>query len=215
MAVLLTQSWDVIQGKEDEYRTFITSEFLPGLAATGLAPVGGYFVEVGTGPRIIAVQRGTATDELCRVFGETEFKQMVLRLKSLVGHYRAALLEPLGKMKQEDYTIPGGAWKFNQYYDLRPGMKREYGRYVMDEYFPAIESLGYVEVTGGWNVTLGGVSEITAELTFNDPTDIGRMLTDREFRHASGRLQAEFVTNYQNKILRCTERFDEPLWFRL
>jgi hypothetical protein len=134
MAVLLTQSWDVIQGKEDEYRTFITSEFLPGLAATGLAPVGGYFVEVGTGPRIIAVQRGTDTDELCRVFGETEFKQMVLRLKSLVGHYRAALLEPLGKMKQEDYTIPGGAWKFNQYYDLRPGMKREYGRYVMDEY---------------------------------------------------------------------------------
>jgi hypothetical protein len=41
------------------------------------------------------------------------------------------------------------------------------------------------------------------------------MLNSQEFRRASGKLQEEFVMSYQNRILRCTERFDEPKWFRL
>ena len=85
----------------------------------------------------------------------------------------------------------------------------------MTEYIPALQKLDYLEVTGGWNVVLGGVNEIIGELTFKDPIDIGRMLNSQEFRWANQRLQDEFVTNYQNRILRCTERFDEPKWFRL
>ncbi|MGD0230579.1 MAG: hypothetical protein ABSC19_09500 [Syntrophorhabdales bacterium] len=215
MAVLFTQSWDVIQGKEEEYTEFITTEFLPEIAESGLVAVGGYYVEVGTGPRIFVIQRAKDTDELCRAISGSEFKQIILRVKALVSNYRAALLEPTGNVKRGEYVIQRGVWKFNQYYDLRPGKKRAYADFVIGEYIPALESLGYVEVTGGWNVTLGGVSEIIGELTFKDPVDIGRMLNSREFRQASGRLQEEFVMNYQNKILRCTERFDEPKWFRL
>ena len=118
-------------------------------------------------------------------------------------------------MKRAEYVIQKGVWKFNQYYDLRPGRKKEYGDFIMTVYLPALEKLDYVEVTGGWNVLLGGVSEIIGELTFRDPVDIGRMLNSQEFRRAAGRLQEEFAVNYQNRVLRCTERFDEPRWFRL
>ena len=210
MAVLFTQSWDIIQGKEDEYAHFAASTLIPGMAAIGLAPVGAYYVEVGFGPRIVGVHRGSGTSELCRSIGTEEFKKLILQVKSLVSNYRAALLEPTGRVKRAEYVIQKGVWKFNQYYDLRPGRKKEYGDFIMTVYLPALEKLDYVEVTGGWNVLLGGVSEIIGELTFRDPVDIGRMLNSQEFRRAAGRLQEEFAVNYQNRVLRCTERFDEP-----
>jgi hypothetical protein len=64
-------------------------------------------------------------------------------------------------------------------------------------------------------VILGGVSEIIAELTFKDPVDIGRLLNNEDFRRITLKLMNEYVLNYKSRILRCTERFDEPKWFRL
>lgn len=215
MAVLLTLSWDIIQGKEDGYAQFVTATMLPRMAAIGLEPVGGYYVEVGSGPRIIGVHRAGDMEGLCRTIAAPEFKEIALQVKSFVHNYRTAILEPTGSVKRVEYVIQKGVWKFNQYYDLRPGRKKEYADFIINEYIPALHKLDYLEVTGGWNVVLGGVNEIIGELTFKDPVDIGRMLNSQEFRRANLRLQEEFVMNYQNRILRCTERFDEPKWFRL
>jgi len=215
MAVLFTLSWDVIQGKEDDYTQFVVDTWLPAMEAMGLMAVGGYYVEVGSGPRIIAVHCANDFDGLCGIVSNNEFKQLVLRMKSHVYNYRTAVLEPTGRVRHCAYVIQKGVWKFNQYYDLRPGRKRAYADFVMKEYIPALEKLDYLEVTGGWNVVLGGVNEVIGELTFKDPVDIGRMLNNEEFRRANQRLQEEFVVSYQNRILRCTERFDEPKWFRL
>jgi hypothetical protein len=62
---------------------------------------------------------------------------------------------------------------------------------------------------------IGGISEIIAELTFKDPLDIGRLLSNEEFRKLTLKLRTRFVSNYASRIMRCTERFDEPKWFRL
>jgi hypothetical protein len=62
---------------------------------------------------------------------------------------------------------------------------------------------------------MGGISEIIAEFTFRDPVDIGRLLNSEEFRRITLKLRTLFVTNYASRILRCTERFEEPKWFRL
>ena len=55
---------------------------------------------------------------------DNKFKELVRRLKSLVYNSRAALLEPTGRVRHEGYAIQKGVWKFNQYYDLRPGKKK-------------------------------------------------------------------------------------------
>ncbi|MGD0229084.1 MAG: hypothetical protein ABSC19_01840 [Syntrophorhabdales bacterium] len=215
MSGLFTQSFNIIPGKESDYGSFVTGTMLPVMTAIGLAPVGAYYVEVGSGPKIFGVHRAVDIGQACRLVTTSEFKEVVLQLKSYVYKYRTALLEPAGKVKHVEYVIRKGVWKFHQYYDLRPGIKREYADFIMSEYIPALEKLEYVEVTGGWNVVLGGVSEIIGELTFTHPVDIGLMLNSQEYRHANQRLQDKFVTNYQNKILRCTERFDEPNWLEL
>ena len=98
MAVLFTQSWDIIQGKGDAYVEFVKSTFLPGMKAIGLEMVGAYYVEVGFGPRIVGVNRAQDTEALCRSTATSEFKQLTLQVKSLVQNYRGAVLEPTGRV---------------------------------------------------------------------------------------------------------------------
>jgi hypothetical protein len=133
----------------------------------------------------------------------------------MVYNFRTAVLEPTGHFKTEQYFIQKGVWKFNQYYDLRPGKKDGYRDYVLNVHLPTMDKIDYVEVTGGWNVTFGGVSEIIAEFTVKDPVDIGRLLNNDDFRRITLGLRTDYVWNYQSRILRCTERFDEPKWFKL
>jgi hypothetical protein len=59
------------------------------------------------------------------------------------------------------------------------------------------------------------VSEIIAEFTFKDPEDIGKLLKNEAFRRITIRLKTDYVTNYQSRTLRCTERFDEVKWVKL
>lgn len=214
MSVLFTQSWDIIQGKDYEYTKFVLETYLPEIAAMGLIPVGGYYMEVGFGPRLIAVFSVNEMEEVLKTITEKRFKDLLQQLKTIVCNYRSSVLEPTGAVKRGKYTIQKGVWKFNQYYDLKPGVKRAYADFIINEHLPVMGKISYAEVTGGWNVVLGGVSEIIAEFTFKDPMDIGRLLANEEFRRITLKLRNEFAVNYMNRILRSTERFDEPRWFK-
>jgi hypothetical protein len=215
MSILFIQNWDIVQGKEDEYGKFIVDTYMPETAAMNVIPVGGYYVEVGFGPRIIAVSTAHDLEELSRMIASKRFKDLTLELKSIVCNYRRTVLEPTGAVKRGEYTIQKGVWKFNQYYDLRPGVKKAYSDFIIYEHLPTMEKIDYVEVTGGWNTVFGGFSEIVAEFTFKDPVDIGRLLNNEDFRKITLKLKNEFAINYGSRVLRCTERFDEPKWFRL
>ena len=77
-----------------------------------------------------------------------------------------------------------------------------------------MQKISYVEVTGGWNVSIGGFSEIIAEFTFKDAMDVGRLLMNEDYRRITQKLRNEFADNHTSRIMRSTERFDEPRWFK-
>ena len=215
MPVLFTENYDIIQGKIDEYGEFISKVYLPEAASMGLNSVGGFYVEIGFGPRVVGVNLVNEFEDLCRVLSSKQYKALNTALKSFVCNYRNTAQVPTGKIKRETYTVQKGVWKLNQYFDLKPGRKEEYSNYIINEHLPTLAKIDYVEVTGGWSVILGGVSEIIAELTFKDPVDIGRLMNNEDFRKITLKLRNEYVSNYASRVLRCTERFDEPKWFRL
>jgi hypothetical protein len=215
MAILFAQNWDIIHGKEDEYTRFVSEIYIPRTAAMGLISVGGYYVEVGFGPRIIAVLTAENLVELSKIVESREFKTLVMGLKALVFNYTSSVLEPTGRVKHEKYVIQKGVWKFNQYYDIRPGNKEAYADFIVKEHLPVMQRIDYVEVTGGWNVLFGGPGEVIAEFTLKDPVDIGRLLNNEYFRQISLKLRDKYVMNYTNRVLRCTERFDDHKWLRL
>ncbi len=215
MSILFIQNWDIVPGKEDEYAAFVSDTYIPETTAPGFIPVGGYYVEVGFGPRVLAVYSADNVEVLAKEVTGQKFKDLNGRLKTMVLNYKRSVYEPTGAVKRGKYTIQKGVWKYNQYYDLRPGKKKEYSDFVINEHLPSMEKLDYVEVTGGWNTLFGGWNEIIAEFTFKDPVDIGRLLNNETFRRVTLKLRNEYAMNYQSRILRSTERFDEPKWFRL
>ena len=87
MSVLFTQSWDIIQGKDVEYTQFIVDTYLPEMAEMGLIPVGGYYVEVGFGPRIVAVFSVNETEEVLKTIAGKKFKDLLRLLKTIVMNY--------------------------------------------------------------------------------------------------------------------------------
>jgi hypothetical protein len=180
----------------------------------GLRSVGGFYVVCGFGPRIIHVCRAESVDDLCLIMSAKEFRDLILDLKRYVVSFRSKILEPTGRVKHEEYELRRGVWKFNQYYDLIPGRKKDYADFIINEYLPVIEKIDYVEVTGGWNVLAGGVSEIIGELTFKSPVDIGRMFDQPDFQRITDALRT-YTLNYVSRIMRVTERFEESKWYRL
>ena len=215
MQLLFTQEWDLIPDREDEYSAFVARTFIPKCNEMGLLSVGGFYVEVGFGPRIISVKRVESLGDLARIMASPEFKTLVRELKEHVVGYRSKILQPTGRTRDVPYEIQKGVWKYNQYFDVRPGCRAEYAEFVTKEYLPMLGGIEYLEVTGGWNVLIGGVSEIIGELTFKDPVDIGMLLENPSYRELTHVLRREYVSNYQSRVLKTTERFDEPKWFVL
>ena len=215
MSFLFTQHWDIIPGLEEEYAGFLKETYIPETTTGTFYPVGGYYVTVGFGPRTIAVY----FVEDFREFGDfvtgAKFRELTNRLKGYIYNYHSGLYQPTGNVKNGKYTIQKNVWKFNQYFDLKPGAKKQYADFILNGYIPALRDLDYLEITGGWNVLFGGFSEIIAEFTFKDPIDIARLLNSEEFNRVTMTLRNDYVLNYRSRIMRCTERFDEPKWFSL
>ncbi len=215
MQILFNPEWDILPDREDEYSAFIARTFIPKCNEMGLLSVGGYYVEAGPGPRIISVKRAESLEDLTRIISSSEFRNLVYELKEYVTNYRSKILKPTGRTRDVPYTIQKGVWKYNQYWDIRPGKRAEYSKFILEEYVPMLESLEYMELTGGWNVLIGGMSEIVSEFTFQDPVDIGALFDNPDYRGFTNRLKHDLIDNFTSRIMRTTERFDEPRWFAL
>jgi len=214
MSLLFVQYWDVIQGREKGYSDYLNNTYLAEISTLGLVPVGGYFVEVGFGPRTITAFSSESLEEISRIITGQGFRDLALGLRKYVANYNNTVLEPDGTVKLGRYPVQKGVWKFNQYYDLRPDMKQEYQEFIINEYFPAMAKIDYVTVTNCWNVVLGGFCDIILEITFKDPEDIGHLLKNNDLQRITRKLIREFVTNYTNRIQRTTKWFSDPRWFR-
>jgi hypothetical protein len=215
MSLLFTQDWDVIHGKEDAYEQFVTNRFIPGCNQLGLTSVGGFYVQVGVGPKIISLKSAPSLPELSQAMGNPEFRALKSDLKQYVVNYSSKILEPSYSTSGETYAIQKGVWKYNVYFDVRPEMRDAFSRYMEETYLPTLREVEYLDVTECWNVLIGGFSEMIVELTFQHPVDIGRIFDHPGFREVTYALVRDHVRNYKSRILRTTERFDEPRWFRL
>jgi hypothetical protein len=215
MAVLLTQEWDIVRGKEKEYEKFVENEFIPRSNEMGLQSVGGFYVEVGPGPRIISLKTADDVIALLTVFFSKEFKALVMELEDYVTSYGNRVMLSIGKDINGGYKIQKGVWKYIQYYDIIPGQKENYKQFILEEYLPAMKEIDYLEVTSGWKVVLGGKSHIVGELTLDSSVDIGRLLDDPVFHEMTEKLRRRHVCNYSTRIIRTTERFEKPRWYRL
>lgn len=213
MAVLYSQHWDVLPTKEHAYSDFVSTYYNPALERCGIHLVGGYYVAVGMGPRVIAVGLTRSLHELEQALASEDYQNATQGLLAHVTHYHSKILVPTGRVDIGDYKIQTGIRKFVQYWNLIPGMEEAYTRYIQEEYIPTFEKLG-VKVTGGWRVIVGSGPYIVAESSAPSIVDIAKAIDTDDFRRIVRKLKSTYVTDYHSRILSPTGRVDIPYFMQ-
>ncbi len=213
MTILFTQYWDVKTGSFDEYSTFVTNEYNPTLERLGIRLLGGYYVAVGEGPRVVAVATVDHGESLIQALARREYRVVFHRLNQLVSAYSSKVWAPTGRISQDPYKIQTGAWKFNQYYNIVPGREEDHYSFVKEECIPAMRELK-VPVTGGWRLAIGSGPRTLAECTAKDIKDIAAAIDTSEFRRLVRTLKKDYGTDYSSRILAPTGRIEVPYIMR-
>jgi len=209
MTILFTQHWDVIPGKFDEYSEFVTNEYNPTLNRIGLKLLGGYYVAVGSGPRIVAVSTIEEKDYLRKILATSDYRIVTGRLMQLVQKYSSKLWVHSGRVTEGPYSIQLGAWKFNQYYNILPGKEEDHYHFVKDECIPGMKELG-VPITGGWRLVIGDGPRMLAECSGRSMEDIAKCIDTDLFRRLVMKLKKDYATDYASRILAPTGRIEVP-----
>ena len=213
MTILFAQSWDVIPGQFDEYSAFVSNEYNPTLEKLGLKLLGGYYVAVGEGPRITAVATTVREEDLMKALLESSYRIITNKLLQVVVKYSSRVWVPSGRIHEKPYRIQTGAWKFNQYYNVIPGMGDAHYRFVKEECIPGMKALG-VPITGGWRLAIGSGPRILAECTGRNIENIAKAINTSEFRQMVRTLKKKYATDYNSKILAPTGRIEIPSLMR-
>ncbi|MBI5583458.1 MAG: hypothetical protein HY892_06520 [Deltaproteobacteria bacterium] len=209
MAILFTQYWDVIPGKFDEYSGFVTHEYNPTLERLGIKLVGGYYVAVGEGPRIVAVATVDDTENLRQALSSRDYRVISNQLLSLVWKYSSKVWLPTGRIQEGPYRIQTGVWKFNQLYNVLRGKEEDHRRFVKEECIPGMEELK-VPITGGWRMIIGSGPRILAECTGRNLVEIAQAIDTSLFRKLVRTLKNNYATDFSSKILAPTGRVEVP-----
>lgn len=209
MVVLFNQHWDVAPGKMQAYSDFVMTHYNPTLDRLGVKLVGGYYVTVGMGPRIIAVGRTYNLRDLEQALSTGEFADVTNRLQEYVTHYHSKIMVPTGRVPMDGYEVQTGLWKFNQYWNIVPGAEQEYAKFVKEELLPGMKDAG-IPLTAGWRVIVGAGPYIVAESSAPTIVDIAKSLDTDAFRRVVRKLKTTYVTDYHSRILHPTGRVDFP-----
>lgn len=211
MTVLFTQHWDVAINRHADYSDYVMTVYNPGMAKIGLPIVGGYYVTVGPGPRIIAVASADNLGEVQKALEADKYQELLRGLMGFVTNYTSRIMVPTGRVMMDAYKVGLGVWKFNQHWNIVPGAEAEYTSYVTGEYLPTMEKLG-LKVVGGWQVIVGMGPHILSESSAPGIVDIAKAIDTNDFRRVMQKLKTHYITDYHSRILSPSGRIEVPFF---
>ncbi len=199
MPVKLNHYWSIMHERRAEYEDFIINKFIPRTNKLGLHAVAGWCVLVGGYSEIIFECVSNDLDQLEKALQHPKYKKIKAQLLNYVKKYKTKVLVKTGKTDSYSTDIHADTVKFNQTWDLISDKKKEYGQFVMNEYFPVLESLG-ISIASEWEVLIGDGPSIICEGRAKDVNNLISNLQSINFRHVRKNLK-EFVENYESRIL--------------
>ena len=96
--------------------------------------------------------------------------------------------------------------KLNHYWTIASMHKREYEKFVINEFVPGVNRLG-MHTVAGWSVMIGAYSEIIVETVANDLDLLETALRDPGFQQLKASL-LNYIRKYKTKVLINTSKKD-------
>jgi hypothetical protein len=88
MQVKLIMSWDIKQGRDQEYFEFVVREFAPSITRMGLQPTEAWFAVYGECPQIMMGGITTDFDTMKSLLDSKDWKDLHERLMQFVSNYQ-------------------------------------------------------------------------------------------------------------------------------
>lgn len=199
MPVKLNHYWTVIHDRRKDYEQFLINTFIPNINKLGLHTVAGWCVLVGAYSEIVFECVSNDLDQLDQALQDKKYKEMKSQLLHYVKNYKTKVLVKTGKIDSYSTDIQVSTVKFNQMWNLISDRKKEYGRHVINEFYPALEKLG-VSIAGEWEVLIGDGPNIICEGRAKEVKNLISSLQSKKFRHAKKILKG-YIENYESRIL--------------
>jgi hypothetical protein len=154
---------------------------------------------VGAYSEVIFESVSSDLDLLEKALQDKRYKKIKADLFNYVKKYKTKVLVTTGKKDSYSSDIREDTVKFNQMWDLMSDKKEEYGRYTIDEFYPALGELGIL-VAREWEVLIGDGPSIICEGRATDINNLIKNLQSKRFQKAKQKLK-EYVENYESRIL--------------
>ncbi len=88
MAVKLLMTWDIRQGREQDYFEFVVREFIPGMQHMGLETSDAWYTMYGEQPQIMVGAVANEQDELESTLRSSDWERLSDRLLDYVEHFK-------------------------------------------------------------------------------------------------------------------------------
>jgi hypothetical protein len=199
MPVKFNQYWTINEEKNGDYVNFVMKEFIPGMNRLGIHVVAGWSVLVGGYSEIIF--EGVSNDLylLEEALRNQHYNQLKDALLDHVKSYKTKVLVSNGSNLIYSPEIKDNTVKFTQTWDVVSSKKTSYSKFVTEEFYPCLESLG-VSVAGEWEVLIGDGPRTLCEGRAQDVNGLIHNLQDAKFKRAKRRLK-HYVENYESRLL--------------
>jgi len=92
MSVKLLMTWDIQQGKEQDYFEFVVREFIPGIQRLGLETTDAWFTMYGEHPQILVGAVSSSKDELEQVIESDDWRALTDELLKLVDNFESKIV---------------------------------------------------------------------------------------------------------------------------
>ncbi len=93
MAVKLIMTWDIRQGREQEYFEFVIREFLPGIQRLGLEPSDAWFTMYGDHPQILVGAVSNELEEATQAIESEQWEELTQRLMDYVENFEMKVVQ--------------------------------------------------------------------------------------------------------------------------
>ncbi len=93
MAVKLIMTWDIRQGREQEYFEFVIREFLPGIQRLGLEPSDAWFTMYGDHPQIMIGALSNDLEEANQALESDQWDELIQKLMEYVENYQLKVVQ--------------------------------------------------------------------------------------------------------------------------
>ena len=199
MPVKFNQYWSIDYAMTDNYSKFILSKYIPGLNELGIHTVAGWLILVGGYSEIFLEGVSNDLSLIEKAITTAKFKDLTDELLNYVHDYKTKVLAPTGRKDTYSIDIKEKTVKLNQMWNVVSTRKDEYARFVEQEFYPCMESLG-ITIAGEWEVLIGDGPRILCEGRATDVSTLISNLQSKEFRKVKQEIR-KYIENYQSRIL--------------